>query len=111
MLKLLILRLASLCIAITGKIDQIPLVVDEIVVYEQCLSGCCRCLRQFLLVCQRIDKARLTHIRTAYEGIFGLSVLRTLLYVGIAYHKARALYNWCAHVVVLFQVQRYNDIQ
>ena len=57
LLKLLVLALAALGITIARKVDKIPLVVDDKMIYEQGLSWSGRSHRKFLAPCEHIDKA------------------------------------------------------
>jgi hypothetical protein len=97
MLKLLGLRFTAFCISIAGQVYQIPLIVYKKMIDEQSLSRSGRCHRQFPLVREHIDKARLTHIGTSNESILGFSILWTLLYVGVADYEFRVFYDRRIH--------------
>ena len=101
-LQLLGLRFAALGISIAGEVHQVPLVVDAVVVYEQCFARWGRCHCQFLLVGEAVYEARFAHIGASDEGIFGLAVLWAFLYIGVAYYKLCCFYNWCAHSCLYF---------
>ena len=79
--------LAALRVAIAGKVDEIPGLIDEEMVDEHCLARCGRGHGQLGLAGEHVDEARLAHVGAAYEGIFGQSVLRTAVDAGVAYNK------------------------
>ena len=79
--------LAALRVAIAGKVDEIPGLVDEEVVDEHRLARSGRGHGQLGLAGEHVDEARLAHVGAAYEGIFGQSVLRTTVEAGVADNK------------------------
>ena len=80
---------ASPCIAIAGKINYIPAVVNEEMVYEHGFSGARRGHCQFFSATQHVYEAAFAHVAPANESVFRLSVVGTQIYVGVAYDKFR----------------------
>ena len=74
------LSLRALGKAIARQVDKVPLLINNKVVDQKCLSGSCRCLCQLPVVRQHIDKTRLADIASSDESILGLSVFGTLRY-------------------------------
>ena len=68
LLKFVAHGLGSRRIAVAGKVNQIPLVVDDEVVDEQRLAGLGRRLGQSLVVAEHIDETRLANVGATDEG-------------------------------------------
>ena len=77
LLQLLHLFFRALGKTIAGQIYQVPLVINNKVVNEQCFTGCGTGLSQIFLAGKHVYQARLTHVRTTNKGVFGFGILRT----------------------------------
>ena len=69
--KFLLLGFAAACIAIAWKVDEIPRLVDEEVVYQQRLARHRRCFGKSLAPRQHVDEAALADVAASDEGVFG----------------------------------------
>ena len=72
--------------AITGKVDDIPFVVDVEMIDQLGLTGGTGGLGQFLTVADHIDQGRLADIAAADKSIFRPVRFRTLSIIRAAYH-------------------------
>ena len=90
-LELLAAVFAAAGITIAWQVNDVPLVVDEEVVYKQRLARSGRCLSQALVVGEHIDKRRLAHVGAANKRILGLVPSRALGVVGVTNLKFRGL--------------------
>ena len=64
-----------LCVSVTWKVHEIPLSVDEEVIYQSGFTWLAGCHRKFFVVTQHVDKRRLTDV-----GSTDKSELRELLF-------------------------------
>ena len=86
-LNLFLGRFAAFCISVTGQVHQIPFFVDEKMVDEERFARCGRCHGQLRVAGEHVDEARLAHVRTSDEGVFGQPVVRAFLHLRIAYFE------------------------
>ena len=84
MLKILLILFASLGVAISGKVHQIPVPIDKEMVDEDRLAGCGGGFGQMSFARQHIDEARFANVASTDEGKFGQFSLRTLVHTGTA---------------------------
>ena len=87
LVELLLHGLRSLCEAITRKVHEIPLIVDDKVIDEQRLAGRGRRFGKSLAVAEHVDEARLAHVGASDERKLGLGVLRALAYCSRRYRE------------------------
>ena len=78
------LLLSPLGIAIAGKVDEIPLIINNKVVDEYRLARCGRRLGEARPARQHVDKAGLAHIASSYKSEFRQFSLGTLVHTGTA---------------------------
>ena len=82
----------QLCIAISGEIYQIPIVINQKVIHHLGLTRSGRSHRQPGIITKHIYKAGLTHITAADKGKFRKPAGRSLLSLSAASGKCRARY-------------------
>ena len=72
--------------AITGKVDDIPFVVDREMIDQLCLAGCSGRLGQVGIIAQHIDQRRLADITTTDERVLWAVRRRALGIIRAADH-------------------------
>ena len=98
-LNLLLSFLSASGVAIAGKVDDIPVLVDQEMIDEHCFSGGCGCHGKPFPPCQHIDKAGFSNVGTSDEGVFGECPAGAFIYVCIADDEFSACY---LHSIVSF---------
>lgn len=58
------------CKAVTRKVHDVPLAIDEKMVQEFGLTGCIGGFCQFFIAGKHVDEGGFTHITAAYKGVF-----------------------------------------
>ena len=81
------LGLAALGESVAGQVHDVPLVVDEEMVDEQCFARRGRSLGEALLRRQHIDEAGFSDVGTSNESVLWLFVCWTLVSIGAADDK------------------------
>ncbi len=75
-LNLFLPFLSAFGIAVSRKVDDVPVLVDQEMIDEHGLSRGCGCHGKPFPPCQHIDEAGFSNVGTSDEGVFGEMCLR-----------------------------------